>query len=487
MTKFISKMVDIGFGTLFLIATIIALAGSYLILNNIFGFAAISMVLIVGSALLICYLLHRAEKCLKTRDKLCVRIIYILPIVLLIFQILFVLLVDYTPRNDLSHVCKGAENFVKYGIDSIHNGLPERHQHYFYVYPNNHMLLMIISGLYKISYELTGEVSNFLPTVLNIVSLNLAYIFMIASARLIYDPAKTVICAIRGLMFVPIITYAHIFYTDSFGMLFVSLGIYLYLKFRKECNFKKQILWLVSCGSVIAVGYKMKGSLIVLLAAIIIDVIIHKSSIKAKLAKIATLVTVFSVIVLLVSMTIMSVFDFSKEELEKYQFPMIHWVMMTADKHGGYNVDDFYYTKSFDGTQSKTDADIKRLEEKLRNQGVSGFGKHIVIKAWYTWSDGRYMSSYYYKDSKFLNSKAFYVIAGALHFALMFLILQSFIAKWRKRTISIDKNMFLKICLCGLFVFLLLWEARNRYCISFMALFAMIQSDPEESYEQKRG
>ena len=65
MTKFISKMVDIGFGTLFLIATIIALAGSYLILNNIFGFAAISMVLIVGSALLICYLLHRAEKCLK--------------------------------------------------------------------------------------------------------------------------------------------------------------------------------------------------------------------------------------------------------------------------------------------------------------------------------------------------------------------------------------------------------------------------------------
>ena len=473
--KCFSKIVNLGFGILFLFAVICSATEMYFVLDERIKFAFFTTLFIIGFSAALCFLLYKLEKYLSNQEKLCIRILYILPFVLLTIQIIFAVLVDFTPKNDLNYICKGAENFVKYGIENIHNGLPERHQKYFYVYPNNHMLFLIISGLYKISYELTGEISNTLPIIFNISALNISYIFMIASAKLLYNPSKACICAIRGFMFMPLITYSVMFYTDSLAMPFVSAGIYLYIRCRHENNTKRCYIFLAACGSIIAFGYKIKGSVIILLAAIIVDLFLHKYSAKSVIIKITTLISSFAVIVLMLNFVSLKVLDTSKDEIEKYEFPMVHWIMMSADGKGGYNGEDFLYTQSFEGYDNKTNADLERLGEKLKTQGASGFAEHLLNKMNYTWHDGTYMTPYYNPDNKFLNGDLFLIIADILHFSLLIKIIQGYLSKANRTNNEVqEKSLFLKICLCGLFLFLLIWEARCRYLVSFMALFALI-------------
>lgn len=68
----------------------------------------------------------------------------------------------------------------------------------------------------------------------------------------------------------------------------------------------------------------------------------------------------------------------------------------------------------------------------------------------------------------------FLVIAEILHVSILFEIVQGYIGKRKDVNEAACGNFFLKICLAGLFIFLLIWEARCRYLISFMPLFALI-------------
>ena len=257
-------------------------------------------------------------------------------------------------------------------------------------------------------------------------------------------------------------------------MPFVSAGIYLYVRCRKETNAKKSFLLLIVCSIISAFGYKMKGSVIILLIAIICDLFLHKDSVKSIMAKIITILTVFAVIVSILSAISLKVLCTSTEEMKKYEFPIIHWIMMSADGKGGYNYEDFSYTKSFEGYDEKIIADKERLTKKLHDQGVSGFSEHLLNKIGYTWHDGTYMTSYYNPDNEFLNGNVFLVIAEILHVSILFEIVQGYIGKRKDVNEAACGNFFLKICLAGLFIFLLIWEARCRYLISFMPLFALI-------------
>ena len=472
--KFISKVANYGFGAVFLFGIICASIKIYSVCSNRTSLAFLAVAFLISFALLICYGLKKSEIYFKRNDELCHKMLVLLPAILLLFQMVFVICFDFIPKNDLSYICNAAENYVKYGIESLYNGLPERHQHYFEVYPNNHMLFWVIAGLYKISYSLFGEISNLLPTLINVLALDIAYIFMLKTAIMIYELSKAVVCGICGLMFTPIVTYSTFFYTDSLAMPFVSVAIYVYFRCRREEKLSCQMTLTAVCGIVIAIGYKIKGSLIILLIAILIDIIIRKGGIKVAVAKIGTIFGSFCVVVVLLNILLTNTLKISKEEKNMYEFPRIHWVMMSADGYGGYNTEDFYYTKSFEGYENKISADVDRLCEKLEKQGVIGFTVHTLKKIGYTWSNGTYMVPYYNENSKFLNSIPFVAITTVLHFSLLFKILQGFYEKRKDKNDVLSESFVLKICLIGLFGFLLIWETRCRYLVSFFALFALI-------------
>ncbi|MDE6834966.1 MAG: hypothetical protein K2J39_12090, partial [Ruminococcus sp.] len=115
-------------------------------------------IIIVFIFLILMYMMSygagKAEKLLERfidgNKRLSDRIFCILAMILIIFQLNFAFIQDFTPKNDLSYICTGAENIVMGNF--LYDNIPEIHKHYFAVYPNNHMILTVISVLYRLEY-----------------------------------------------------------------------------------------------------------------------------------------------------------------------------------------------------------------------------------------------------------------------------------------------------------------------------------------------
>lgn len=496
MNKIFSKFVNYGFGIFFALAMALSvyfLADWLLVEHYISSQAAVYgvILLIALAACAGCLALRKLGNVFEARlgddAKKCDRIFAIMALALLAVQIIFAACSHFTPINDLSYICTSAKNYILMGADTIYEGLPSRHQEYYAVYPNNHLLFLIVLALYKIQYALTGHITNVLPTAFNLIGLNASYTLMYMCARVIYKPSKALLCAVRGLLFTPLMTYVMYFYTDALGMPWLTGALYLYLKWRSRRAEGEKLLsgksaaLLISCGAVLGIAYKIKGSAVILLPAILLDLLFQQkgakgllSAIKAKLAPFAAILAVFAVVGALIGSLACSVLKISKDELYKYSFPTIHWVMMSADGKGGYSYDDFMYTRSFEGKDEKKRADLERLNEKIHEQGASGMLNHCMLKLTYTWKLGTYMINYYMTDSKLLTSKAFLVICTALHFTLMLSMVSTYLSRLKSNDDVLQGDFILKVTLMGLTVFLMLWEARCRYLVSFFVLFALL-------------
>lgn len=382
------------------------------------------------------------------------RITLIMCMMLFTAQLITAIFADFTPINDLSYICTSAKNLI---LDkNIYTDIPEYHNDYFETYPNNHFLFTIIYILYKTEFLLTGNITNTLPTALNLIGLNISYILMCRCAEMIHKPSEAFVCAVRGMIFTPLITYTSFFYTDSMTMPLVTASAYFYLKFKKS----DKITQLIICSTLIGMAYKMKGSSLVLLIAIIIDMLMDKY----KLRNFAVITIPCFAVCKIISETALKILHISHETLKQKSFPLIHWIMMSADGRGGYNSEDFLYTQSFVGDNKKS-ADLARLSEKLHNQGLFGFLHHLTEKIAYTWENFTFMAGYYYTGS--FSSRIFIVTSFLCHFTLLFSILISM----KKGT---DKTFLFRLCLFGLIIFLLIWEARCRYLVSFFPLFLLI-------------
>ncbi len=384
------------------------------------------------------------------------RIFCILAVILLILQINFAFIQDFVPKNDLSYICTGAENMVR--GKALYDGIPEIHGHYFSVYPNNHMIFTLIYILYRIEYILTGDIRNIFPTIINIVSLDVSYIIMYRISRSTDTPERSLMCAVRGLLLTPFITYTAFFYTDSLAMPYVTGAIYFYLRYID----KYRLSDIMICGILTAIGYKFKGSVGLIIPAIILDMLVNR---RRNGVKVITLtITVFAVICMIISKITCGVINIDSAELERYKFPLIHWVMMSLHGRGGYCGEDFRYTLSFVGYGNKINADMLRMTEKLSEMGVTGFLMHLSEKTAYTWRDGTYMTGYYNKY-RFLESNIFYIIVSALHFRMLYRISRKYIT---------GKFNISEITLIILSMFLLVWETRCRYLVSFFPLLILI-------------
>ncbi|MDE6671399.1 MAG: glycosyltransferase family 39 protein [Ruminococcus sp.] len=421
-------------------------------------------IIIVLVFLTVTYLIHSGagktenllEKFIRGNKILSDRIFCILALILFIFQWNFAFIQDFTPKNDLSYICTGAENMVTGNF--LYDNIPEIHSHYFSVYPNNHMILTVIYVLYRLEYLFTGSINNIFPVIFNIISLDISYILMYKISRIIHTPEKSVSCAVCGLILTPFVTYSAFFYTDSMTMPYITGALYFYIRYTEKYSTPDIII----CGILTAVGYKFKGSAGLIIPAVITDIIINRR--RNGLKSISLLITVFAVCCMIFSKISVGIINIDAFEMEKYKFPLIHWIMMSTHGRGGYCAEDFRYTLSFDGYNNKINADISRLYEKLSDMGVMGFLKHLSCKISYTWRDGTYMAGYYNKYG-FLKNYAFYVLISVFHFRMLYKISGKFIA---------GKYDISGIIVIILALFLMVWETRCRYLVSFFPVLMLI-------------
>ena len=122
---------------------------------------------------------------------------------------------------------------------------------------------------------------------LNIALSLLGMIFTFFLAEKLHGGRTAFLTIFCCVLFMPFYMHAPIFYTDTFALPFVT-GTFLSYQYRK-----KDAKWLLLTAAVLAVGYKVKGSLGVILVALLIHLWLQKEKVSERLKKSLYLVTPF--------------------------------------------------------------------------------------------------------------------------------------------------------------------------------------------------
>ena len=172
---------------------------------------------------------------------------------------------------------------------------------YFAIYPNNIFLFLIYKIYYKMIFFITGSADIIYIELLNVAAIFISIIFLYLIAVKLWGSHMGLLTGIICLFFASFYTYTAYYYTDSFSLPFVTISIYLYLC---AVNSKKEIskyLLLIGAGIILALGFKLKATIAIILAVIVIHLFLNQ---KIRTALIYTGVTIASFIVVFFLITL---------------------------------------------------------------------------------------------------------------------------------------------------------------------------------------
>lgn len=379
------------------------------------------------------------------------------------------------PGWDFGAVYQGAVEIVEDGAFSANSNW------YFTTYPNNVAVCMFLAAFFWLFRGICSYLT--LGVLLNVFLIVLGLAFMWLLAERLYGGRRAWLALVCCAGFLPFYMHAPIFYTDTFALPFVT-GIFLTYLYRK-----KDDRFLILTAAVLAMGYKVKGSLGVILIALLIHLWLQKEKAEECMKKSLLLLIPFLLLVSAFTVLPEKMPFFDASEKEKNEFPLEHWLALGLTGSGGYDADVYWMTASVEGKEEKKETDRAYIKKMLDNYGKNGLAQHIENKLVFTWGDGVYFAPEKLKrepvkeswlHSWFLYDGAdygkTYQYCNAVQLLLMggiFLsLLSNFFYKGKTREIQA-----MQIAVFGLFLFLLFWETRSRYLLNFVPVFILLGMD----------
>jgi 4-amino-4-deoxy-L-arabinose transferase-like glycosyltransferase len=402
----------------------------------------------------------------------------ILSVAVLILQIFcsYMVKTDYPLPTDLRILDKSAqlfcENFdpeslrTEFTLTNIHDyTFTQNLWEYFQYYPINIPLLYLLSFCYKLHIS---------PILLNTLFLFGTYLLTCFTARKVYsDNFKPLAIAVFSSIFSLFYSYTTIYYTDTMSIFWMILGIYLAICALKAKR-KTYVFWIFSALS-LSIGFMIKGTVGIILPAVLIYLILKIKELgwKKVTACGVTFLFCFLLFVKCFNVAVDKGGLHTEESKITYEYPKTHWVMMGLGGHGGYSGDDNAATRAAGNYDEKSAFDNAAIKERITNYTPIEFVVFLLYhKAARTWLDGTYFINQGYLENDFFNSKIFEVLAETEQFFLYIALALSFFfgAKREER----DFTLLFRIALCGIFIFLLIWETRSRYIINFTPLLLLL-------------
>lgn len=284
---------------------------------------------------------------------------------------------------------------------------------------------------------------------------------------------------VGSLLFLPYYLNAYKLYSDPMSMTFVGLTIWLTIE--ADHAQKKTGLLRLLAGLSAGIGILLKGSVLILTVAAVIYLAVRLDTWRKRGKEIGC--------VLLGVLLVTQAWAIRSEDLpwldtsrsDRYELPFMHWVMMASHKDGGFVQEDLDYSLSFETLTEKKAATKDRYIRNVKEQGLVGYMKFIVVKTVNTFSDGMYSQQDHLDQfreraiGRWISSDGPYHVCVKLYtsVALGFLYLAvavSAILGSRRKT---GAPLFFHICMFGLILFFALWESKSRYLFNFTPVFLL--------------
>ena len=379
------------------------------------------------------------------------------------------------PTRDFERVYTGAYNYTIAGF------IEDPYLDYFYKYPNNMPLMILLQFLFRAIYRVTG-LTNFLVwgALFNAFCLDLGYLFVYLCAKKLGGVrAGVTALAVLGLC-IPLQCYISIFYTDAVTLWFAPFALWFWLCLRGQTSRKKWLLQAAVFGLVVGFGMKIKYSVVIALVAILIDGVLRRPRRAAAVGAAA----------LAGFLLWNSVFDgfmyahiLDRAKARDAATPFLSWVMMALKGDGTHNADDNYViwywpTKEQKEWQARTEIRRRLAEygpvgylEFLNRKGVRSFGTgdlNVMNMAADSPMRQTFLVEGISENGRWYDQ--FRYLTQGYHLAVFALTLAGAALALRRR----DWSGFVPhLTMFGLYLFLLVWEAGQRYLLNYMGIFVL--------------
>lgn len=379
--------------------------------------------------------------------------------------------ITVNPTYDLSH--------IRQTIYAKMTGNQKLNNDYYYSrYPNNIPLFVVMNVIMKVA-------GVFGVTDLSLVGKTMACFMLAITAFLSFLTARKTHGNNMALLVLSIFVtnplfylYSSYYYTDVLCMPFALFAIYMFACFWKSEQRGVDYWKLLAAGVAIGVGYEIRAVVIILFVAIMVWTFTRariKTTMKVVLVVVIGMAPIFLAFKVVNTTGIMPI-D------RNLQFPVTHWLMMGLNEESGgkFNGEDFELTNGCETYEEKVAVNKKEIVRRVKEQGFSGLLAHSKEKLAIVWADGysvpttfKYVESYNKVFDYTLGTRNIFMryYAQICRCALFFLLLIHFINRIMKAEAVIS---MWDLAILGAYIFYLLWEAGERYAVSFIPWMLLV-------------
>lgn len=407
--------------------------------------------------------------------------------VMILLQILMVLHVRTSLRYDHLKIFDTAAALLEKGT------IADTHfRNYFMKYPNNIPLCLFTYGWLKV-VSFLGIPQEYWMEAVKLLNLLFMNIGLWCTYRLVktYRSGRTAMLMLLLLLVNPLwYLLGQMYYTSTISLAFSMGAIWLFDRAGKREVLWKRYLEYFLMGILLACGYKIRATVVITAAAILIYAVLRLKDIHTSREAWSVLAAAAGIVL------IFGVYGKIEEHYAGFDpaetgYPAVHWVMMSAQGEGQYNSADDAYTGSFETKQERTSADLVRLKERVRDMGPGGLLTLFRNKLRVAFSDGT--DDYYslFRTMRKTSGLQKYINGGRSDYLAVYLhsyhgLLTGLLLLALVNRTFFGKRCFLDILIfniCGAYLFYLLWEVDHAYSIPFMLMILAWAADGMESVD----
>lgn len=373
--------------------------------------------------------------------------------------------------------------------------------HYFSIYPNNILLLLLNTGCYRLNHALGifGEsYSRMMPVLLDCASISAACYLVYKEISMLTKRQYALLGFACCVGLAGLSPWMVIFYSDSLAIVFPVLTLYLYTRAcMKDTGRKREAhkaLALLVCG----VGYFIKPQCLIVVIAILTIELVKALQMREKkaFAAFGVLLAVPLLCIALIAPMLTLAYESKGVPLDaEMKFGMPHFLMMGMNEKcgGAYSDEDLYFSVSFDTAKERSVGELQETVTRVRAMGPVGLGRHLCKKLLTVYHDGTFawgmegswytkvvedintrmapfLQSVYYVDGS--RQEVFKTFAQALWiFVLLFTTVSGYLRPVTKDSGAVDA---VKLSIIGLTLFELLFEVRARYLFLYVPFFCIL-------------
>lgn len=401
-------------------------------------------------------------------------------------QVLLGCLLEYTPLGDNLMLYDGPQMLALEGsfANKPDFGL------YLARYSNQWGFFLMMTGMFRLLHA--AGVTNFFPVfVVILAALHTAgFASLLRLAKHIRGARGQLAMIAILACCLPVWLSASVLYTDTFSMPFVILALEAAFCAAKAENAGRQIGFALLCAVSVLIGGQIKmTAAIVLMAAVIVWLM------EMKLLRAAVCALLCGAVFLCGSMAVkrtMLAHVVDPAVHAQQHTPAIHWIMMsipTGDNPYGLNTGDYGITWGMMDEGAPREQIMDSIYTRMKDRIYTlRYPNRLVIAALRknasALCDGTFGMTEMLDDkpmretvvsSVVLEGRAYYPAYGALctgmYMACMMLALAGCVRDIRRRDVHLA---LVYIAMFGMMLFLMIWEARSRYLLSFVPLMLLL-------------